>query len=71
LASQFITLFALRNVTKQVYYTKQVSAENSLKSHSQESRKGKRFNDASFLLYASFLSYFSAKCGAFYYILTL
>jgi len=41
LTSQFITLLALRNVTKQVYCTKQISAFSSLESKVQDSKHGK------------------------------
>jgi len=47
LTSQFITLLALRNVTKQVYCTKQTSVYSSLEFQLQESVKGKHLDDAS------------------------
>jgi len=53
LTSQFITLLALRNVTKQVYCTKQISAFSSLESQLQEPGKGKLLDDANYLLYNS------------------
>jgi len=66
LTSQFITLLALRNVTKQVYCTQHISAYNILESKLLESVKGKHLDDASHLLYNSVLFCHSVKYLIFY-----